>query len=188
MSELEVITVKDIDGLYYIKDVLTIEESSKIMEKLDNNNKWIPLSETKNSRLVQHYGYKYDYKSHNIYQQIEDIPEYLQYLSDLSESICNQLQIINDSYKFNQCIVNNYNKGQKISAHIDVIKYGNVICCYTLNSNGIMRFTKDCKNIDIIVEPNSLYIMSRDSRYKWKHEMLSSKSRRISITFRNVRI
>jgi alkylated DNA repair dioxygenase AlkB len=60
-----------------------------------------------------------------------------------------------------------------------------------------MKFTYNGEHKEIYVKPNSLYIMSGDSRYVWSHSMPVKKSdvvngikikrdRRISITFRNV--
>lgn len=105
--------------------------------------------------------------------------------------------IIDNSYHFNQCIINNYKEGQGISPHIDYIDYGKVIGCFTLVSGAEMIFTLDDYKYNLYVNSNSLYIMSGESRYKYKHSMSSKlydiyknkkikRSRRISITFRNV--
>jgi len=64
-------------------------------------------------------------------------------------------------------------------------------------SGATMRFSNQDHEYDIFVEPNTLYIMSGDARYAYKHEMISVKNdivdgvkikrgRRISITFRIV--
>jgi hypothetical protein len=99
--------------------------------------------------------------------------------------------------KFNQVIINKYEPGQGISKHTDAKDYGPIIGCYTIESGATMKFNKDKDSVSIYTKPNSLYIMSGDSRYKWTHEMTSTKSdnvdgkrvprtRRISITFRHV--
>ena len=191
------VTVEEMNlppGLFYIDDVK--EDGNAITKELDKM-KWIPLSGHSNSRVVQHYGYKYDYKTYNIYNKCDDIPEFLMVLQNILNVICRELGIINDKYSFNQCIVNNYYPGQGISRHTDVKKYGNVIGCFTLGGGATMTFQKDNIIQYIYTKPNSLYIMSGDSRYKWTHEMCSRKydivndvkidrSRRISVTFRNV--
>ena len=108
--------------------------------------------------------------------------------------VCQSLEIINDDYVFDQCIVNNYFPGQGISKHIDLIDFGSVIGCFSICSGSEMVFQRGEEKYGIYAEPNSLYIMSGDSRYKYTHEMVSKKSdngktrdRRISITFRNVK-
>ena len=87
--------------------------------------------------------------------------------------------------------------GQGISPHIDCIPcFDGVICSLSLISSCVMEFIKD-KKIPILLEPNSLLILSGQARYKWKHGISLRKEdiyygnkiqrkRRISITFRNM--
>jgi alkylated DNA repair dioxygenase AlkB len=60
-----------------------------------------------------------------------------------------------------------------------------------------MLFETKYESKEVYVAPDSLYIMSGEARYIWKHSMLSRKTdmvdgkrikrgRRISLTFRNV--
>tara|TARA_B100000900_G_scaffold387128_1_gene378106 strand:- start:1267 stop:1455 length:189 start_codon:yes stop_codon:yes gene_type:complete len=60
-----------------------------------------------------------------------------------------------------------------------------------------MTFKNKSEQEDLYVNPNSLYIMSSDSRYLWSHEMAQKKydivdnikinrEHRISVTFVNV--
>lgn len=184
-----------IPGLYYIDDIKE-ENMENIIIELDKL-KWVSLTNNINSRLVQHYGYKYDYKTYNITNKCDDIPECLIILKNILTGICLELNIINEDYVFNQCIVNNYLPGQGISRHIDVKKYGDVIGCFTLGSGATMTFKNNNDEEYLYVNPNSLYILSDDSRYVWSHEMCQKKydivddikikrERRISVTFRNV--
>ena len=187
-----------IPGLYYVDDIK--EKTAKnIITELDKFE-WVTLTKSANSRLVQHYGFKYDYITYNIKDKCEDIPECLMLLKNLLTVICLDLDIINHDYVFNQCIVNNYLSGQGIGKHIDVKKYGDVIGCFTLGSGATMIFKKNNNEDEhLYVAPNSVYIMSKDARYIWTHEMLSKKfdivdniktirERRVSVTFRNVPI
>lgn len=184
----------EINGLFYVDDVN--ENNNDIIEQLDKL-KWSPLSNSINSRVVQHYGYKYNYATYKINEKCDDLPEFLNIFKNKLTDICIKLNIIDTSYNFNQCIVNNYDVGQGISPHIDVKSYGDVIGCFTLGSGAIMKFTNKDETFEIYAKPNSLYIMSGDARYKWCHSMPIKKydivngdkitrKRRISITFRNV--
>lgn len=183
-------------GLYYLNDFITEDFSSDIIKSLDEGQ-WIPLSESANSRLVQHYGYLYDYKTRRVDTPTTPFSSVISELSDKLKKVCVEMGLVDEEYMFNQCIVNNYQPGQGISKHIDIKSYGPVIGCYTLGSGSHMRFSKGDTTRDIYVEPNSLYIMSGDSRSNWTHEMMSRKSdivdgdrvgrgRRISVTFRSV--
>lgn len=192
----KMVEITQVPGLYYFENVLSDEECKQIIEDLDKKI-WTPLSNSSNSRKVQHYGYLYDYKGYSVTKAPEDIPIFL-------EDCKNKLTILNTEntglkeYIFNQCIVNNYEPGQAISRHIDLKTFGKVIGCYTLGSGATMRFAKGSVTKDIYVKPGSLYLMSGDARYLWTHEMISKKKdiledgntierkRRISITFRNV--
>jgi len=187
MVELTYTKILDVPGLYYLDDIK--ENTYDIITNLDKLE-WKAITPSKNSRKVQHYGYKYDYKTSNIYAKADDIPDFLLKLKKKLTQICLKLNIIDKSYEFNQCIINNYNSGQGISAHIDNLKYGKVIGCFSVGCDAKMKFSQNDKTKDIIVNNNSVYIMSDDARYKWKHSMIGSKKneRRISITFRNVKI
>lgn len=178
-------------GLKYYDNVIDEKFSDELFEFLDRENekKWKSLSDSKKSRKVQHYGYKYDYKSRNITQKGEEIPEIFKPLFDYI--------LTHSDETFNQIIVNNYEPSQGISAHTDVKDYGKVIACFSIGSGAVMRFTSENLSYDLYVKKNSIYIMSGDSRYNWKHEMVSRKSdvvdgkkiqrgRRISITLRKV--
>tara|TARA_R110000824_G_C14936143_1_gene649272 strand:+ start:206 stop:394 length:189 start_codon:yes stop_codon:yes gene_type:complete len=56
------------------------------------------------------------------------------------------------SSPFNQCIVNNYFKGQRITKHIDVIAHGDIVACFTIGNKGTMRFTKGEEEYDTYSE------------------------------------
>jgi alkylated DNA repair dioxygenase AlkB len=109
-------------------------------------------------------------------------------------------QIINtDLIKNNmdQLIINEYKPGQGIAAHIDHEKFfGPIIICLTVFSGTEINFINKFNDLDvktIRVEPRSLYIMSGDARYKYKHEICHriedhgiKRGTRISLTYRSV--
>lgn len=189
-------THKKIDGLYYIENI--IDNPSELFE-LVNKSGWVSISAHPASRQVQHWGYTYDYKSRKINKLDLAVPDHIDNLSKKLQELALQLKLIPPTYTFNQCIINNYNPGQGISPHIDLLGFSGVIGCFTICSGATMRFANltDGETHEIYIKPNSLYIMSGDSRYKWTHEMLHSKydiidsnkilrDRRISLTSRNV--
>jgi alkylated DNA repair dioxygenase AlkB len=194
MDRIDSVEVQEISipGLYYIPDIK--ENTDNILSELDKRE-WIPVTTSKKSRLVQQYGYKYNYNNGNISEKTEEIPDFIKPLQNVLSYICKELNLIDEQTDFNQCLINNYEIGQGISAHIDDKKFGPVIGCFTFHSGATMRFKHNNESYDWYVEPNSLYIMSSDARYKWTHEMTTKKydtnnkikrDRRISITFRHV--
>jgi alkylated DNA repair dioxygenase AlkB len=178
-----------IPGLYYIPNAF---DEPFIIRDLDAN-KWTLVSCSKNSRVVQQYGYIYDYSRSNalvntsvLYHDKEHwLPQFLQPYHDI---LCDNMRtLMLPPLDMNQCIINNYNHKQSISKHIDSQLFGDVIGCFSIADCAIMRFTNANDSADVCVEPNSLYIMSGDARYEWSHEMLPHKgNHRISIAFRNV--
>ena len=196
VDDLEIQPHPEVPGLFYIKDIDEDVISEFTMKQLDSR-KWEPLTASPKSRLVQHYGFKYNYTTYQINEKCEPIPAFLTPYQELLYSICLSLKIIEPRHIFNQCIVNNYAEGQGISAHVDVKKYGGVIGCFTIGSGATMVFQKGDEKQEIYVEPNSLYIMSGDARFVWTHSMPTRKfdikggvrierGRRISLTFRHV--
>lgn len=174
-----------IPGLYYIPNALTVAQEKELIDYLDGPQAtWEGVTGSSTARRVQHYGYRYDYKRRTVSGPTHPIPD--QWKS-----------VIGLGYPWNQVIVNEYDPGQGISAHIDAPVYGDTIICYTLGSGATMRFTKPETGevVDLYVAPRSVYIMSDAARYGWKHEMISRKtntvdgktiprSRRISVTLR----
>ena len=193
-STIPIIEVEEQDppGLYYVDHI----HEDTVIAELDTCV-WSPVTNHANSRLVQHYGFRYDYASSKVREAGPALPPFLEKYQTLLTHICKEMNIIDTDYQFNQCIVNNYLQGQGISAHIDVKQYGGVIGCFTLGSGATMVFEHGDKKQEIYVKANSLYIMSGEARYVWKHSMPNRKSdmvdgkriergRRVSITFRCV--
>ena len=181
----------NISGLFYIPDFIDKATEAELIKTID-------LQPWKNDlkRLVQHYGYAYDYKARNVRasSKLDDIPQWLQVY-------CGKLQ---DGEFFeqipDQVIVNEYQIGQGISSHIDCIPcFGDKIAIISLGSPCVMDFTnsKTGDKSTVLLEQRSLAILSGDARYIWEHAIANRKTyryngkiikreRRISMTFRTV--
>ena len=168
-------------GLTYIPNYITEQEECDITN-LINEHVW----NTELTRRTQHYGYTYPYDTKNILLPTTPIPEEITYLVDkLSEEYAVQ---------FDQLIVNEYEPGQGISAHIDHAKlFDDTIISISMGSSCVMKFEQvGTANIyEIVLEPKSLLVLQNDARYKWKHSIPARKkdnniprSKRISLTFR----
>lgn len=99
-----------IPGLRYLLRALSSEEQIRVLAEIDNMP-W--RNELK--RRVQHYGYKYDYKAravnHSMY--VGRLPSFAVEVAQqlMSNNLINELP--------DQLIVNEYQAGQGISAHVD---------------------------------------------------------------------
>ncbi len=181
----------DIEGLSYVPDFITADEERALLEAI-NQSPW--LNDLK--RRVQHYGYKYDYKARAVTNDA-----YLGELPDWIEPIAKRLS---DQGIFqtapDQAIVNEYEPGQGISAHVDCVPcFGETIASLSLGSSAMMQFqnARDGRKEELYLQERSLIVLSGAARYEWTHAIPGRKydivngfklerTRRVSITFRNM--
>ncbi len=181
-----------IPGLSYLPDFVSVEEAETIVRHIEAAE-W----STELARRVQHYGYKYDYKSRRISEEMR-VGELPAWLLMLGERLVQQgiFSVVPD-----QVIINEYQLGQGISAHIDCQPcFGDTIASLSLLSTCIMDFTeaKTGEIVPVFMEPRSMVVMKADARYLWKHSIAKRKQdvyngqsyargRRVSLTFRSVK-
>lgn len=182
-----------IKGLQYIPDYISKAQEEELIKIIDNQ---VWLNELK--RRVQHYGYKYDYKAKKITEDLKlgNLPEWLEFYSKElhSKKLFSKIP--------DQVIINEYQAGQGITPHIDCVPcFGDTIASLSLGSACVMEFihSKTSEKQSLLLEPRSMVILSDEARYDWKHSIPQRKtdkyhgktfnrSRRISLTFRNVLI
>ncbi len=180
-----------IQGLRYIPKYISPQEEAGLIGIIDNQP-WI----TELKRRVQHYGYRYYYKHYNADGGIP-----LGQLSEWLQPYCARLyQSGAFSAPPDQVIINEYQPGQGISAHVDCVPcFGDTIASLSLGSACVMDFTHATtgEKQSHLLEPRSLLVLSGDARYHWRHSIPARKSdryngeiiprgRRLSLTFRNV--
>jgi alkylated DNA repair dioxygenase AlkB len=181
----------DIDGLIYIPDFITREEESALISSIDKQP-WL----TDLKRRVQHYGYKYDYKARAVTSDA--------YLGELPDWIAPIATRLYDQKLFyetpDQAIINEYDPGQGISAHVDCVPcFGDVIASLSLGSGAVMQFRhpKSDDRQELYLQERSLIVLSGAARYEWTHAIPARKSdvvqsfkverkRRVSLTFRTM--
>ncbi len=191
-TDISLELAKEIVGLELYPNFITEKEEKELVHSIDNSP-W--LNDLK--RRVQHYGYKYDYRARKI-----DNSLYLGELPNWSKFLYQRMidkKILN--FSPDQAIINDYQIGQGISSHIDCEPcFGDTIISISLGSSCVINFEKDLNSkhkIGIFVEPRTLLVMKKESRYEWYHGIPQRKSdkfnnetikreRRISITFRKV--
>jgi len=191
--ENEILPQQKVEGLQYFSNFISEDEEKNLIGIIDNQP-W--LNDLK--RRVQHYGWKYDYKARAVTPDLKlgDIPEWL-------NKYCLQLKAKNIFEKTpDQVIINEYQAGQGISAHIDCVPcFGDRIASLSLGSDAVMEFISPATNqkIPVLLEQRSLVLLTGDARYKWQHTIPARKTdkhngqtitrkRRISLTFREVKI
>ncbi|MEI7575655.1 MAG: alpha-ketoglutarate-dependent dioxygenase AlkB [Armatimonadota bacterium] len=163
-----------------------------VLEKIDSN---LWLSDL--SRRVQHYGWRYDYRTRKLHPD-----SYLGPLPDFLSGLCQRIkqeqlmEVVPD-----QVIVNEYLPGQGIAPHIDCEPcFGPEIATISLGDEYPMNFRHTITNeeFQLFLPVGSICVLSGESRYLWTHEIAKRKSdllpgggrkarlRRVSVTFRSV--
>lgn len=180
-----------ISGLTYIADFIDAATEAALTQAIDAQP-WI----TEMKRRVQHYGWCYDYKARSVTNdlRIGVLPDWLQTYAVRLQ----QARLFTEMP--DQVIINEYQPGQGISAHIDCVPcFSDTIASLSLGSSCVMDFThsKTGKKSSLLLEPRSLLVLSGDARYAWQHAITGRKidryngqiierTRRISLTFRKV--
>lgn len=186
---------RTVEGLRSIRGIVPIPLHKRIREWFgsdDVQEQLYSVGKGKNSRKVLQYGYSYTYGRKTTITEIDDIPDILCELRELIDPYVDF-----DVSVLNQCIINRYEPGQGISSHIDDTRFGETIVCFTLISGRCMEFNRDDEKYEIYTAPRSVYIMEKDARYEWTHQMRSRLSDTvdgekvmrkacISVTFRMV--
>jgi alkylated DNA repair dioxygenase AlkB len=177
-------------------DVLTAEEEAEVIAAIDEAS-W----ETTLKRRVQQYGHRYNYgRAQNNPATVLPAPAWA---TDLFQKCrATGLNVPDVPVEHLQIIVNEYEPGQGISAHVDdSIRFSNWVMTVTLNSGCGMRFREreGPGDQEVFLNPRSAYLMRGQARYSWTHEIAARKTdkvngrrlargRRISVTFRAIRL
>ncbi|KAG2697429.1 hypothetical protein I3760_07G105400 [Carya illinoinensis] len=210
--------IKEIRGLWLCRDFLSPGQQSSLLFSIENEG-WFTEA------------------SHNQAMRFGNLPAWA---SEISDSI-RELVLLNDpgldpmnsgAYYgaeeecafpsdllwreplFDQLIVNAYQPGEGICAHVDLMRFEDGIAIVSLESSCVMHFTKvgqphcDAANggkshppttrIPVYLTPGSLVLISGEARYSWKHEINRkpgfqiwegqelNQRRRISVTLRKL--
>ncbi|MBO6640184.1 MAG: alpha-ketoglutarate-dependent dioxygenase AlkB [Roseitalea sp.] len=178
-------------GATYIPDFVSSAVEVSLVRQIDAVP-WI----TELKRRVQHYGYGYDYRARTVTDDayLGPLPDWLMGLGARLKDL-GWFKRIPD-----QVIVNEYEPGQGIAAHIDCVPcFAGTIASLSLLSACTMRFEEQSSGEQLthILEPRSLLLLQGPARFDWNHAIPARKSdviegqrvprgRRLSLTFRNV--
>jgi alkylated DNA repair dioxygenase AlkB len=180
-----------IEGLVYVPNLLAPVAQAQLLREIDAQH-WMTVLR----RRVQHYGYRYDYRSRSVDRSMRlgDLPAWAVTVADLFQG----RGLLARSP--DQVIVNEYEPGQGISNHIDCEPcFDDNIASVSLGSPCVMNFTRQSTGevVPVLLEAGSAVILTREARYNWMHGIPARKkdtfdgrsftrSRRVSLTFRKV--
>jgi len=192
-------------GLLYEPEFVDADEEDGLLHEIDSEDApW--LSDL--SRRVQHYGFKYDYRARRIVRSMHlgPLPGWLRDLADKVTGFVESnegFESVEPLQPFDQAIINEYEPGQGISAHVDCEPcFGPVVATLSLGSAVEMQFEHIRTGVrkPVHLEQRSLAVLTGETRYEWNHSISNRQSdpppngrgqrmqrrRRVSITFRSV--
>jgi len=176
-------------GLIIVRDWVTAAEGGALLAGIDSMAWMDDLS-----RRVQHYGWKYDYTLRDLSPD-----QYLGPIPAFFDEVIGKLAAVPEfGAAAEQIIVNEYEPGQGIAAHIDRRTFGDVVASLSLGSEWPMEFAaRDGRVIEVFMPVGALLLMTGPSRFEWTHYIRPRKSdmrngqrvartRRVSLTFRTL--
>ena len=140
-----------ISGLIYLENYISPQHHDALIAQIDTQP-W----DTSLKRRVQHYGYRYDYKARRVTPDMHlgSLPSWL---NRIAQQLYDDglIEVMPD-----QVIINEYQPGQGISAHIDCQPcFGHRIFSLSLGSTATMVFSQEQKKVELALAPRSLLMM-----------------------------
>lgn len=170
------------EGWGLVSNFLDPIEATALLQKIDEE----PWDNTL-ARRVQHYGYRYVYKMRQVAEPLGPIPSWLL-------PLCGKMQEVGFGKTAEQVIVNEYQPGQGIGAHIDSAAFGPIIASLSLGSSVTMCFQNGSLHRELHLPARSLLVLSGPARWGWMHSIPARRTdpgygpreRRVSLTFRTL--
>ncbi|KAJ8298479.1 hypothetical protein KUTeg_025010 [Tegillarca granosa] len=165
-------------GLIPLEDFISPEYSQELLKFLDFGDKQASERELKH-RQVKHFGYEFKYGINDVDADDplpQGIPEICKDLLDKA------LKTGHIQFYPDQLTVNRYLPGQGIPPHVDTpAAFEDGLMALSLGSQVVMDFRHpNGKHLSVMLPPNSLLIMTKESRYVWSHGITPRKSDIIS--------
>ncbi len=181
-----------IDGLSYRPGFLDDAAQRQLLAHIDATP-WRQDLE----RRVQHYGWRYDYRSRQIAADMKIGP-----LPDWLATVARRLYDESGLFERppDQAIVNEYRPGQGIALHADRDCFGPAVATLSLGDDWEMRLrppVADGGDRCLLLMRGSALVMFGEARRRWRHGIdkrknerdaagLRPRRRRLSVTFRTV--
>ena len=178
-------------GAAIVPDIITEAEERRILLRI-GQAPWL----TDLSRRVQHYGYRYDYRSRGAgrHAPAPAFPRWAAVVAD-------RLTPLFDGRRPEQCIVNEYRPGQGIGMHADHASFGPVVVSLSLGHAWTMQFRPHaaCPYVreglatdEVALLPRrSVLVLRGQARSAWMHGIdratnAHQAATRVSATFRTL--
>ena len=185
--------ISEICGLYYFHRFLDEHAQRALIECIDAKP-W----RTELERRVQHYGWRYDYRTRTVTSDM-DLGPLPDWVADVASRLYSETKLFDRVP--DQAIVNEYRPGQGIALHADRQCFGDTVATLSLGDDWEMRLrpvggtAKEDRRI--MLARGSVLILTADSRSRWMHGIdkrrreqsttgQRDRQRRLSLTFRTM--
>jgi alkylated DNA repair dioxygenase AlkB len=179
------------EGFVYKPELISQEEEQALVRAIEQLEfADVKMHDVVAKRRVVHFGRSYQYESAAL-GSAPPIPEFLASLRQRVSEFAER-----DAEEFAEILVTDYPPGAPIGWHRDAPAF-DIIVGVSLLGECSMQFrrwpvmkskSKRTKPLKQIVEPRSAYILQGPSRTAWQHRIPPVKQRRLSITFRTLRV
>lgn len=178
----------NVPGLFLTENFLSATEEKQLLKCIDDGE-W--KDNRQGTRKVQIYGPWHDANYRIIPGKVSDHP---QFLKDLAKKLHDSIDDKNKSKLLDQntceVYINEYVDKDSLQYHFDHPgTYDENIYGISLCNDAFMGFKNSDGLNKVLIPTRSLYVMSGDSRYKYKHGINKGwiTNRRVSITFRTIK-
>ena len=183
-------------GYYLYPNFITPDEEAELLAWVDKGQEW-KRSKWNGKHLVKHWGVKTDFTLQECRPPNPALgelllPKKLEFLVDRMQA---QIPEFLGNWIPNECNANRYVKraGHFIGAHFDSRNLsGEIIVNLSLGSDAKMTFSKTSSETNKVLLPRrSLSIMSKESRYTWKHSIANADllgETRVSFNWRKAKV
>jgi alkylated DNA repair dioxygenase AlkB len=180
------------EGLVYQPDFISTDEENSLLSHLEGVQfADIHMHGVIAKRRAAHFGINYEYNSAAVAPGVA-IPEFLLPLRERIGKFTGRRP-----EEFEEVLVTEYPEGAGIGWHRDAPAF-EIVVGVSLLAECVMQFRpwpvqetvggqRREKPLTQVLEPRSLYVIQGPSRSSWQHHIATTKSRRISLTFRTMR-
>ncbi|GKC34973.1 alkylated DNA repair protein AlkB homolog 8 [Tanacetum coccineum] len=174
--------INEIKGLSLCRDFLTLDQQSTLLHSILQEG-W--LSDAAHNQAMR-FG-DLPLWANELSTSVRELVQYSDYdpesldanTSEMDEQECIfPSELLCREPLFNQLIVNSYQPGEGICAHVDLMRFEDGIALVSLESSCVMHFSRVATNekqaeakIPVYLTPGSLLLISGEARYQWKHEI-----------------
>lgn len=179
------------EGFVYTPELISQEEERALVRAIEQLEfAKVQMHDVIAKRRVVHFGRSYQYQT----AALGSAPPIPEFLASLQEGVGEFAK--RDAEDFVEVLVTDYPPGAPIGWHRDAPAF-DIIVGVSLLNECTMQFrrwpvekseSKRAKPLKQVLEPRSGYILRGRSRTAWQHRIPPVKQRRLSITFRTLRM